>query len=51
MKISLQDGNADFVRQLVVSRDVELGLTSLWQAGADLSFTLFYLAVPSRSPT
>ncbi|GED23249.1 LysR family transcriptional regulator [Halomonas halmophila] len=38
LRVSLQDGNADFVRQLVVSGDVELGLTSLWQADADLSF-------------
>ncbi|MCW4149788.1 LysR family transcriptional regulator [Halomonas sp. 18H] len=39
LRVSLQDGNADFVRQLVVSGDVELGLTSLWQSEAELSFT------------
>ncbi|WP_275287981.1 LysR family transcriptional regulator [Halomonas elongata] len=39
LRVSLQDGNADFVRQLVVSGDVELGLTSLWQQDAELSFT------------
>jgi DNA-binding transcriptional LysR family regulator len=39
LRVSLQDGNADFVRQLVAGGEVELGLTSLWQKDDDLDFT------------
>ncbi|MBB3141647.1 LysR substrate-binding domain-containing protein [Halomonas organivorans] len=39
LRVSLQDGNADFVRRLVAGGEVELGLTSLWQRDDDLAFT------------
>ncbi|MDR5867861.1 LysR substrate-binding domain-containing protein [Halomonas koreensis] len=39
LKVSLQDGNADFVRRLVAGGEVELGITSLWQRDDDLAFT------------
>ncbi|MFG6160625.1 LysR family transcriptional regulator [Halomonas sp. 1390] len=39
LKVSLQDGSADFVRRLVAGGEVELGLTSLWREEDELSFT------------
>ncbi|MDT8880827.1 LysR substrate-binding domain-containing protein [Halomonas saccharevitans] len=39
LKVSLQDGSADFVRRLVAGGEVELGFTSLWREDDELSFT------------
>lgn len=39
LRVSLQDGSADFVRRLVAGGEVELGLTSLWQQDDELAFT------------
>lgn len=38
IKVSLHDGNADFVREQVLAGEVDLGLTSLWEGNAALSF-------------
>lgn len=38
LKVSLHDGNADFVREQVLAGEVDLGLTSLWEQDAALSF-------------
>ncbi|KXS36112.1 MAG: HTH-type transcriptional regulator ybhD [Halomonadaceae bacterium T82-2] len=38
LHISLHDGNADFVRELVSRGEVDLALTSLWQHDERLSF-------------
>jgi DNA-binding transcriptional LysR family regulator len=39
VKVSLHDGNADFVREQVLAGEVDLGLTSLWEGNTALSFT------------
>lgn len=39
LRVSLQDGNAEFVGRMVAGGEVELGLTSLWQQDDDLTFT------------
>lgn len=39
IRVSLHDGNADFVREQVLAGEVDLGLTSLWEGDAALSFT------------
>ncbi|MEQ6889725.1 LysR family transcriptional regulator [Halomonas sp. CS7] len=39
LRVSLQDGSADFVRRLVAGGEVELGFTSLWREDDELSFT------------
>ncbi|MDI4638096.1 MULTISPECIES: LysR family transcriptional regulator [Halomonadaceae] len=38
LKVSLHDGNADYVRGLVAAGEVDLGLTSLWQEDEEFSF-------------
>ncbi|ATJ84351.1 LysR family transcriptional regulator [Halomonas beimenensis] len=38
LRVSLQDGNADFVSRMVAGGEVDLGFTSLWQQDDDLAF-------------
>ncbi|WP_299236354.1 LysR family transcriptional regulator [uncultured Halomonas sp.] len=38
LRVSLHDGNADFVGRMVASGEVDLGISSLWQADAELDF-------------
>lgn len=38
IEISLHDGNSDLVRRMVIKGEVELGITSLWQAEEGLDF-------------
>ncbi|NWN82115.1 MAG: LysR family transcriptional regulator [Halomonas sp.] len=38
LRVSLHDGNADFVGRLVASGEVDLGISSLWQADEGLDF-------------
>ena len=39
IRVSLHDGNADYVREQVLAGEVDLGLSSLWEGDAALSFT------------
>ncbi|MGQ7249112.1 LysR substrate-binding domain-containing protein [Halomonas sp. V046] len=39
IKVSLHDGNADFVREQVLTGHVDLGLSSLWAGDEALAFT------------
>ncbi|MGO2132569.1 MAG: LysR substrate-binding domain-containing protein [Halomonas sp.] len=39
IRVSLHDGNADYVREQVLAGEVDLGLTSLWEGDAALGFT------------
>ncbi|MBB3191246.1 LysR substrate-binding domain-containing protein [Halomonas cerina] len=39
IEISLRDGHSELVNQMVLSGEVELGITSLWQAEEGLDFT------------
>ncbi|HSH49986.1 MAG TPA: LysR substrate-binding domain-containing protein [Halomonas sp.] len=39
IRVSLHDGNADFVREQVLAGEVDLGLSSLWEEEAALAFT------------
>ncbi|TDB04459.1 LysR family transcriptional regulator [Halomonas marinisediminis] len=38
LRVSLHDGNADFVGRMVAGGEVDLGISSLWQADAELDF-------------
>lgn len=38
LRVSLHDGSADFVGRLVASGEVDLGISSLWQASEELEF-------------
>ena len=38
IEISLHDGNSDLVRRMVIKGEVEIGITSLWQAEEGLDF-------------
>lgn len=39
IRVSLHDGNADYVREQVLAGEVDLGLSSLWEGDAALGFT------------
>lgn len=39
VRVSLHDGNADYVREQVLAGEVDLGLSSLWEEDAALGFT------------
>lgn len=39
LRVSLHDGNADEVQRMVAAREVDLGITSLWQPDEAFAFT------------
>lgn len=39
LQVSLHDGNADYVQRMVATREVDLGMTSLWHDDDDFVFT------------
>lgn len=39
LQVSLHDGNADYVQRMVAAREVDLGITSLWQTDDAFAFT------------